>query len=151
MEHTANVLNSKGFRGFESLPLRNMNEKPKLLLIDDEKMLLELYGIRLAKEGFDIVTTPSAEKALDVLTGGYEPDAILFDITMPEMSGYEFLERINQMKLPRKCLKIALTNESQDGEKMRTVALGVHAHLVKAEYTPAELAAQIKRLLEKYA
>ncbi len=125
--------------------------KPKLLLVDDEKMLLELYGLRLAKEGFDIVTCPSAEKALTILKEGYEPDVILFDITMPEMSGYEFLESINRLRLPRKCLKIALTNESQDGEKMRTVALGVHAHLVKAEYTPAELAVQIRELLAKYA
>lgn len=125
--------------------------KPKLLLVDDEKMLLELYGLRLVKEGFDIVTCPSAEKALAILKEGYEPDVILFDITMPEMSGYEFLESINQLPLPRKCLKIALTNESQDGEKMRTVNLGVHAHLVKAEYTPAELAVQIRELLAKYA
>ena len=128
-----------------------METKPRILLVDDEKMLLELYGLKLAKEGFDIVTCPSAEKALAVLQEGYQPDAILFDITMPEMSGYEFLEHINRMKLPRKCIKVALTNESQDGEKMRTVALGVHAHLVKAEYTPAELAAQVHKLLEKYS
>lgn len=128
-----------------------MENKPRILLVDDEKMLLELYGIKLAKEGFDVVTCPSAEKALAILKEGYEPDAILFDITMPEMSGYEFLETINRLPLPKKCLKIALTNESQDGEKMRTVALGVHAHLVKAEYTPAELAAEIRKLLEKYA
>jgi len=127
------------------------DSKPKLLLVDDEKMLLELYSLRLVKEGFDIVTCPSAEKALAILKEGYEPDVILFDITMPEMSGYEFLESINRLPLPRKCLKIALTNESQDGEKMRTVALGVHAHLVKAEFTPAELAAEIRELLAKYA
>lgn len=128
-----------------------MNEKPKLLLVDDEKMLLELYSLRLVKEGFDIVTCPTAEKALDLLKEGFEPDVILFDITMPEMSGYEFLESLNRLPLPKKCLKIALTNESQDGEKMRTVDLGVHAHLVKAEYTPAELAVQIRELLAKYS
>lgn len=128
-----------------------MGVKPKILLVDDEKMLLELYALKFAKEGFDIVTAPSAEKALSLLEQGFQPDAILFDITMPEMSGYEFLEHINQMTLPPKCLKVALTNESQDGEKMRTLEMGVHAHLVKAEYTPAELAAQIKQLLAKYA
>ncbi len=125
--------------------------KPKILLVDDEKMLLELYSIKFVKNGFDVVVCSSAEQALELLKQGYTPDAILFDITMPEMSGYEFLEHINTMRLPKKCLKIALTNESQDGEKMRTVALGVHAHLVKAEYTPGELAEQIKELLKKYA
>lgn len=125
--------------------------KPKILLVDDEKMLLELYSIKLVKNGFDVVVSSSAEQALTLLKQGYAPDAILFDITMPEMSGYEFLENLQKMKLPKKCLKIALTNESQDGEKMRTVEMGVHAHLVKAEYTPAELAAVIKELLQKYA
>jgi two-component system, OmpR family, phosphate regulon response regulator PhoB len=125
--------------------------KPKVLLVDDEKMLLELYSIKLVKNGFDVVVSSTAEKALTLLKEGYQPDVILFDITMPEMSGYEFLENINRMKLPKKCLKIALTNESQDGEKMRTVALGVNAHLVKAEYTPGELAEQIKQLLQQYA
>ncbi|HWO07625.1 MAG TPA: response regulator [Candidatus Paceibacterota bacterium] len=125
------------------------DRKPKALFIDDEKLLLELYSIKFAKNGYDVVVTPTAEKALTLLTEGYRPDVILFDITMPEMSGYEFLEKLNGIKLPRRCLKIALTNEAQDGEKARTIELGADAHLVKAEYTPAELVEIVRTMLER--
>jgi CheY-like chemotaxis protein len=123
--------------------------KLKVLLVDDEKFLLEMYAIKFLKSGFDVVTCPSGEEALETLRGGYQPDIILSDITMPEMSGYEFLHHTNEIKLPRHCVKIALTNESQDAEKMRTMELGVAAHLIKAEFTPAEIVAKVTEILKE--
>lgn len=125
------------------------NSKPKVLLIDDESFLLEIYSIKFLKSGFDVFACKSAEEGFTALNNGYAPDAILFDITMPAQSGYEFLEGLKNIHLPKHCLKIALTNEGQDGEMGRLAELGADAHLLKAKYTAAEVVEQVRTFLEK--
>lgn len=120
----------------------------KVLLLDDEKFLLEIYSIKFHRRGFDVFACASADDAIVALTNGYEPDAILFDITMPGKSGYEFIEEITRLHLGRHALKVALTNESQPGEMERTKELGAVAHLIKAEYTPNEIVDIVSNLLE---
>ena len=65
--------------------------KIKVLLIDDEKFLLEIYSIKFLKSGFDVFACNSADEGLAALKNGYKPHVILFDITMPAKSGYEIL------------------------------------------------------------
>ena len=121
--------------------------KPKVLLVDDEKFLDEIYSIKFLKLGFDLFACTSADEALAALKNGYDPDAILFDITMPEKNGYEFLEGLSGVKLKPSCVKIALTNEGLIGEVGRTAELGVDAHWIKARYTPGEVVEKVKKLL----
>ncbi len=125
-----------------------MAEKPKVLLVDDEKFLLEIYSIKFLKSGYDVFACMSADEALTALKNGYNPDAILLDITMPEKNGYELLEALKDIPLKKSCLKIALTNEGQKGEVERTAELGIDAHLIKALYTPAEVVAEVETLLK---
>jgi CheY-like chemotaxis protein len=122
--------------------------KRKVLLIDDEKFLLEIYSIKFLKRGFDVFSCQSADDGIKALHGGYEPDAILFDITMPYKNGYEFLEELKARKLGKHALKIALTNENQVAEMDRTKELGADAHLIKAKYTPGEVVDVVLNLLE---
>lgn len=126
-------------------------QKTKLLMLDDERFLLDMYKTYFEKEGYEVMTSYSADKALNFLRTGLEPDVILFDITIPESkSGYEFLEIVQREQLAHRALKIALTNEGQPGEIARTTELGAHAHLIKAEFTPSELVATVTQLLLKH-
>ena len=125
------------------------SEKPKVLLIDDEKFLLEIYSIKFLKSGFDVYAANSVDDGLAAIKNGYVPDAILFDITMPEKSGYEFLRGLATMKLPRHCVKVALTNEGQAGELHLMANLGTDLHLLKAQFTPAEIVEKVKEAMEK--
>jgi len=122
--------------------------KRKVLLVDDEKFLLEIYSIKFLKRGFDVFACQSADEGTRAIQNGYEPDAILFDITMPGKSGYEFIEDLRALHLGKHALKIALTNEAQPGEMERTRELGACAHLVKAKYTPGEVVDQVATLLD---
>ena len=124
------------------------DSKPKVLLIDDEKFLLEIYSIKFLRSGFDVYACTSADEGTIAIQRGYKPDVILFDITMPIKNGYQFLEDLERLHLAKKALKIALTNENQIAEMGRTKELGAHAHLVKAKYTPAELAALVSSMLK---
>ena len=125
--------------------------KAKVLVLDDEHFLLDMYRIVFEKNGYEVAPFDSADIALDALRGGYDPDIMLFDITMPQgRSGYEFLEILNREKLGKRSLKIALTNEGQDGEKQRLAELGADAHMLKAAYVPSQLASIVTDLFEKW-
>lgn len=124
--------------------------RTKILLLDDEKMLLTLFRVKFEQQGFDVYTCTDADDALKVLRYGYMPDVILFDITMPGMSGYEFLETVKKEKLGGSpCLMLALTNEGQDGEIKRILELGADGHLMKAAYLPSELVIVVQEMLKK--
>ncbi len=124
------------------------DRKTKVLLLDDEKLLLDIYKIKFEKSGYEVSMYCDADDALRALQSGYKPDVILFDITMPDgRSGYEFIETVKKEKLAKHCLKIALTNEGQEGEKARTAELGTDAHLLKCNFTPSELVAAVTEML----
>jgi len=126
--------------------------KKKALFLDDEKFLLYMYQIVFEKNNYEVKTYDSADDALDAMRAGYDPDVILFDVTMPQgRSGYEFLEILSREELSKGSMKIALTNEGQEGEKARLAELGADAHLVKAAYIPSQLASIVGDLLEKKA
>ena len=124
------------------------NVPTKVLMLDDEKFLLDIYKISFEKKGYEVFACLSADDALSALRGGYEPDVILFDITMPDSkSGYEFLETVQKEKLAKHSLKIALTNEGQDGERARIAELGADAHLMKAKFIPSEIVTAVTEML----
>jgi CheY-like chemotaxis protein len=121
----------------------------KVLILDDEHFLLDMYRLIFEKNGYEVATFDSADNALVALRGGYDPDVILFDITMPGgMSGYEFLEHVQKEGLAKRSMKIALTNEGQDAEKARLTELGADAHLLKANFVPSQLATTVSTMLK---
>jgi len=125
------------------------DRKTKVLLLDDEKFLVEIYKIKFEKSGYEVSTYYDVDNALQALRKGYEPDVILFDVTMPDSrSGYEFIETVQKEKLAKHCLKVALTNEGQDGEIARLVELGADAHLLKTNFIPSEIVTTVTEMLK---
>jgi two-component system response regulator VicR len=91
----------------------------KIMVVDDEPDTVDLIKLVLETEGFEVITAFSGKECLDKLSSG-EPDAILLDIMMPEMDGWEVFKKIRQKykKLP----VAILTVRNQDIDKM----LGLH-------------------------
>ena len=132
-------------------PVKAGGAGTKVLILDDEHFLLSMYRIVFEKHGYDVSTYDSADDALNALRAGYDPDIILFDITMPQgKSGYEFLEILAQEGLAKRSMKVALTNEGQDGEKQRLGELGADAHLLKSAYIPSQLANIVTDMLQTW-
>jgi len=126
--------------------------KPKVLMLDDERLLLDMYRMALEKDGYDVLACDNADSALESLRGGFNPDVILFDITMPDgKSGYEFIDIVQREKLAPRSLKVVLTNEGRDGVLKHVEELGADAHLMKSKYTQHELAAVVTEMLKKRA
>ena len=126
------------------------DQRTKVLLLDDEKMLLELYRQKFEERGFDVYTCSDADDALKVLRYGYKPDVFLLDINMPGMSGYDFLKTVKSEQLgavPN--VAIALTNQGHDAEKRFLAELGADAHILKANFIPAEVITQVEAIMKE--
>ena len=119
-----------------------------VLMLDDERFLLDIYRMSFEKHGFSVRTFRNVDDALSALRGGFNPDVMLFDITMPDSrSGYEFIESVKREGLAPQSLSIALTNAGQDGAIERIMELGADAHLLKADYLPAQIVSTVEMML----
>ena len=123
-------------------------EKRKILIVDDDNFLLDMYALKFTQNNFEVHTARSGVEALEQLKTGFAPDILLMDIIMPEMNGLEALAQINEQNLCQNCLKIILSNKSEQSDVEEGKRLGVAGYIVKASSTPAEVIDQIIRILE---
>ncbi|HVM73907.1 MAG TPA: response regulator [Candidatus Paceibacterota bacterium] len=121
----------------------------KILLVDDDKFLLEMYTMKFTQQGFEPQGYLSAKEALDVLVKGFVPQAILFDLIMPELDGFAFLEQLRSQKLAPNALKVALTNQNSESDQMHVKDLGADLCLVKASMIPSEVVNTVSAALAK--
>jgi CheY-like chemotaxis protein len=126
-------------------------EKKKILIVDDDGFLLDMYALKFSQNNFEVYAAPGAAQALEKLKNGLSPDVMLMDIIMPEMNGFEMLEEINKQNLCPDCTKIVLSNKSQQSDIDEGTRLGVSGYIVKANSTPAEVITQVAKILEKKA
>jgi CheY-like chemotaxis protein len=126
-------------------------EKRKILIVDDDGFLLDMYAFKFSQNNFEVHTCMDGMQAIDKLSKGLNPDVILIDVIMPGMDGFEVLEKINTDKLSEHSIKIILSNKSQQSDVDRGMALGVSGYIVKANSTPAEVIAQVIEILNKKA
>lgn len=113
--------------------------KMRVLLVDDDKFLVDMYAMKFAASGFEVQACISANEALQILRGGFLADAVVFDLIMPERDGFSFLSALGEEKLAPHAVRIALTNQGNDGEKAKAEGLGVGRYIVKASTIPSEV------------
>lgn len=121
----------------------------RILILDDDKFLLDMYSVKFSQAGYAIESCFSVHEALEVIRKGYDPAAILFDITMPGEDGFAFLETLNAEKLAPHARRIALTNQGNDSDKQHAESLGVHRYCIKASMIPSEVVQMVKEELAK--
>ena len=124
-------------------------EKKKILIVDDDSFLLDMYAFKFSQNNFEVYTASGGAQVIEKLKSGLQPDIILMDIIMPEMDGFEMLEKINKEKLSESSMKIVLSNRSQESDVDRGNSLGVAGYIVKSNSTPAEVIEQVKGILAK--
>jgi len=118
-----------------------------ILLVDDDKFLLDMYAMKFTQRGFVVQASLSANDALECLNNGFKPDAIVFDITMPEHDGFWFLQALAKEDIAKNCKKIALTNQSSDAEKSKASELGADLYIVKATMIPSEVVDAVTKVI----
>ena len=123
-------------------------QKRKILIVDDDNFLLDMYALKFSQNNFEVYTAGSGVTVLEKLRGGLAPDVILMDITMPEMDGFETLTQTNKENLCPNCIKIILSNKSEQKDIEEGSRLGVAGYIVKASSTPQEVIDQVVKILE---
>lgn len=125
-------------------------EKKKILLVEDDMVLVELYETAFDLEGFKTLKAENGEVGLSVLQKE-NPDIILLDVLMPKMNGFEFLKEIKKIKKLKNIPVLLLTNlgESKiDMNKELAFALGIQGYLIKAKNNTDQVIKRIKSVLE---
>jgi DNA-binding response OmpR family regulator len=115
----------------------------KILIAEDEPLMLMAIEAKLKNEGFEVVGVPDGREALKVLEN-YSPDILVTDILMPFTSG---LELISVVKSKNKIPIIVLSALGQENTVMEAFQLGADDFLTKP-FNPTELALRVKRLLK---
>ncbi|MFA6459229.1 MAG: response regulator [Candidatus Paceibacterota bacterium] len=122
------------------------NGHRKVLLVDDDRFLLDMYSLKLTKAGYDVKSADSPEGALKILAEGFEPNVMLIDVVMPAMSGLEFVAHIRKEDIAPKSAIIMLTNQSASEDIARSQKLKVDGYIVKATTIPSEVLAEMEKI-----
>ena len=119
----------------------------KILLVEDDPFLLDMYSTKFKEVGFNIVTAQDGEMGL---TKAQEemPDLILLDVVLPKKDGFEVLKQLKSDSKTAKIPVILLTNLGLDSDVKRGLELGAQSYIIKAHFTPTEVVAKVKEVLK---
>lgn len=119
---------------------------PKIMLVEDDNNLREIYGERLLAEGYEIVSASDGEEAL-ALAVKEKPDLIISDVMMPKISGFDMLDILRQTPETKNTQVIMMTALSQAEDKDRADKLGADKYLVKSQVTLEDVARVVHDLI----
>lgn len=106
----------------------------KIMLVEDDNNLREIYGARLQAEGYEIVSAKDGEEAL-ALAVKEKPDLIISDVMMPKISGFDMLDILRQTPETKNTKVVMMTALSQKEDEERGQKLGADRYLVKSQVT----------------
>lgn len=104
----------------------------KIMVVEDDANLREIYSIRITAEGYDVVSAGDGEEALAVAVRE-KPDLILSDIMMPKISGFDMLDILRSTPETANIKVIMMTALSADDQRQRGESLGANRYLVKSQ------------------
>ncbi len=120
---------------------------PKILIIEDEKILAEMYKDKFEEAGHQADLVFSSEEAIGYLEKE-KPDLILLDILLPKENGIFFLKKLKETKEASNIIIIAFSNYDEPRTKKEALELGAAAYLIKTQYTPKELLEEVEKILK---
>jgi DNA-binding response OmpR family regulator len=124
------------------------DDKKKLLIAEDDKMISSMYKVKLEQEGFIILEAENGSQALEIAIKE-KPDLIMLDVMMPQLDGFSVLQELKMNEGTKNIPIIMLTNLGTDEDKQKGEKMGATDYWVKANFTPAQIGEAIKKYLEK--
>lgn len=126
----------------------NEEKKYKVLIVDDDKFLLDMYAMKFKSLGHEASVAVGSTDALAKLRGDANPEILILDIIMPTMDGLELLETIRKEKLASNAAVIMLTNETNSAKIEKAKSLGAAGYIVKATTIPSEVVNEVISIVQ---
>ena len=124
-----------------------MGNMTKIMLVEDDKSLREIYGVRLLAEGYDIVSAGDGEEAL-AMAIKERPQLIVSDVMMPKISGFDMLDILHSTTETKNIKVIMMTALSTEEQRQRGEALGADRYLVKSQVGIEDVVRVVHEVLE---
>lgn len=121
----------------------------KLLLVDDDAFLRDMYGMKFSECGHTVETAESPAVALNNLGKSQDFDVILLDMVMPGMTGVEMIETIKKQFPNLNTKYIVLSNQGQSEDIEKAMAVGALGYIIKAESIPSDVVKKVEALVKK--
>lgn len=122
-------------------------DNKKILIVDDDEFLLGVYAKNFKDEGFEVLTAHDGEEAWEIINAGNVPDVVFTGITMPKMTGFELVAKL---QTDEKLAKIPVAINSHRGrpeDEKLAKQMGVDDFIIQGAVTPIEAVRRIKLLL----
>ncbi len=120
----------------------------KILLVEDEEIMISLLQKKLTKEGYEISVARDGEEGLKTMRE-VRPDLVLLDIIMPKMGGFGVMEGMQKDKTLAKIPVIVISNSGQPVELDKAQKLGAKDWLIKTEFDPQEVLNKVVKQIGK--
>ena len=121
----------------------------KILLVEDEEIMIDLLQRKLTKEGYEVSVARDGEEGLKLMRE-VKPALILLDIVMPKMGGFEVMEQMAKEPELKKIPVIVISNSGQPVELDKAQKLGAKDWLIKTEFDPQEVIEKVKKQLPPF-
>lgn len=122
--------------------------KNKILIIEDEKILAEMYKEKFEAEGFSVFLAFDSQEGFE-MAKKEKPELILLDILLPSENGVSLLQKIKKDNNISKIPVIAFSNYDDQKTKKEAMELGAIDYIIKANHAPQEIIDKIKNYLKK--
>ncbi len=127
---------------------KTLHSQGKVLIVDDDQTLCEMYSERLKADNFDVVLAKDGAEGLRQVVK-FDPDIILLDLMMPRVSGFDVLDILKSSPKTKQIPIIVLTALIQDESREQSLRAGADDYIVKSETIPAEVVSKIKKILQR--
>lgn len=124
-----------------------METAKKILIVDDDEMLLGIYAKNLGDEGLEVLTAGNGQEAWEIMSAGNIPDVVFTGIIMPGMTGFELIQKIQADPRFSNVLLAISSHRGRQEDKDLAEKMGVGDFIIQGVTTPAEVAVRIKALL----
>ncbi len=127
---------------------KTKRKSPKILLVDDDRILAEMYRERLEIAGYNVEVSHNGESGLAKINH-LKPDIIILDLMMPKLSGYEVLSTIKSDPDLKDTPVIVFSALMRDASRDKAMEIGANNYLIKSEVLPRQLIKKVDAISEK--
>ena len=119
----------------------------KIAIIEDDPVISQMYRMKFEADGYEVAMADNGQRGVDMVKD-FKPDIVLLDLQMPQMNGAEALAEIRSKAWGKDTPVMILTNLGEEEAPKELKKLGVSSYIVKADLTPKQVVAKVKKILE---